>query len=173
MKNYLILSILFLFLTASLFGQETEKMLKYYETVGKQKSFLIEHWGEPLNIEVNDYGVTVYYYKIEKANFQFSLYNKKVIGAIMSLQPGQDDASSFTFYIILGVKLEKDGFVKIETTYDVKNVSIDGQTHNFAKDYEIKDKFIKDDILIRMDLSRGSNYKLLLKSSAVINKVEE
>lgn len=98
--------------------------------------------------------------------------NQKVIGAILTLQPGQDDASSFTFYIILGVKLEKDGFEKTETTYDVKNVSIDGQTHNFVKEYEIKDKFNKGDILIRMDLTRGDNYKLILKSSAVINKVE-
>uniref|UniRef100_A0A7V2ZIU1 Uncharacterized protein n=1 Tax=Ignavibacterium album TaxID=591197 RepID=A0A7V2ZIU1_9BACT len=172
MKTYLNISIIFLFLTSSSFGQDTEKMLKYYESVGQQKSFLIENWGEPIKIEINDYGVTVYHYKIEKADFQFSLCNQKVIGAILTLQPGQDDASSFTFYIILGVKLEKDGFEKTETTYDVKNVSIDGQTHNFVKEYEIKDQFNKGDILIRMELTRGDNYKLILKSSAVINKVE-
>lgn len=39
MKTYLNITIIFLFLTASLFGQDTEKMQKYYEPVGQQNHF--------------------------------------------------------------------------------------------------------------------------------------
>lgn len=172
MKTFLNLAILFLFLTTSSFGQDTEKMLKYYETVGQQKSFLIENWGEPIKEESTDYG-KLYKFKEEKADFEFYMNEKEVIGASMKLQPGSDDASSFTFYVVIGFKLEKEGFERVETSYDPNNISMDGRTHNFVKEYEISDKFKKDDLIINMNLTRSENKRLTFESFAILSTTQQ
>ena len=163
--------IIFIFLyIPTLKAQDVDQLLKYYEQVGKSVSSLTSVWGNPLKDEINDYGVRVYYFKKEKTNFEFSIYNQNIIGAIMKLQPGQDDGFSFTFYIVVGFKLEKEGFHKMETTYDAHNISLDASTHNFIKEYTIKDTYKKNNLIIRMSLNRNEINKLTLKSSAVLEQ---
>lgn len=158
----------FLFVTI-INAQDTDKLFKYFELVGQSVSSLDSSWGLPIKEEINDYGVIVYHFKEGNGEYEFSFCDQTVIGAIMKLQPGQDDASSFTFYMIFGLKLEEEGFERVETTYDANNISVDERTHNFAKEYEIRDKFKKGNLIIRMSLTRNENFKLTLKSAAVFN----
>ena len=163
--------IIVIFLTIFLFSsilsaQDNEQLLKlYYETIGSSISKLIDSWGEPIKKE-NTHSGMVYYFKKNEISFKFSTHDKTVVLASMKLQPETDDASILTFYVIWGFKLQKDGFIKIDSTYDARDISVNGTNHNFLRKYEISDKFKRDSLLINLQLERGLNYKLYLESHA-------
>jgi len=168
MKKLILYFIYFLFISSFLSAQDTEKLIKYYEVVGQSSDALSTKWGKPEKEEITEYG-KLYKFKEEKADFEFYLDENDVIAASMKLQPGNDDGSSFTFYVVIGFQLEKEGFERIETSYDPENISMDGSTHNFMKEYDISDKFKKENIIINMRLTRSENRKLTFESFSVLS----
>lgn len=172
MKKLILYFICFLFIPSFLSAQDTEKLIKYYEVVGQSSNALATKWGKPEKEEITEYG-KLYKFKEEKADFEFYVDENDVIAATMKLQPGNDDGSSFTFYVVIGFQLEKEGFERIETSYDPKNISMDGRTHNFVKEYDIRDKFKKDNITINMSLTRSENRKLTFESFSVLSNKQQ
>lgn len=172
MKNLILYFICFLFITSILTAQDTEKLLKYYEVVGQASDSLAIKWGKPEKEEITEYG-KLYKFKEEKADFEFYLDENEVIAASMKLQPGNDDGSSFTFYVVIGFQLEKEGFERIETSYDPENISMDGRTHNFVKEYDIRDKFKKYNITINMSLIRSENKRLTFESFSILSNKQQ
>jgi len=172
MKKLILYFICFLIIPSFLSAQDTEKLIKYYEVVGQSSDSLAIKWGKPEKAEITDYG-KLYKFKEEKADFEFYLDENKVIAASMKLQTGNDDGSSFTFYVVIGFQLEKEGFERIETSYDPKNISMDGRTHNFVKEYDIRDKFKKDNITINMSLTRSENEKLTFDSFSTLSNKQQ
>lgn len=172
MKKLILYFICFLFIPSFLSAQDTEKLIKYYEVLGQSSDSLAIKWGKPEKEEITDYG-KLYKFKEEKADFEFYLDENKVIAASMKLQPGNDDESSFTFYVVIGFQLEKEGFERIETSYDPENISMDGRTHNFVKEYDISDKFKKDNIIVNMKLTRSENKRLTFESFSILSNKQQ
>jgi len=156
------------FIIANLNAQDTEKLFKYYEAVGNTLATLKNDWGVPIKVENKNYS-SIYYYEVENADIEFSISDESVINAIFTVQPGNDDATSFTFYMIYGFKIENEGFNRIETTYDPDKISIDGRTQNFTKEYEIRDKFKKETVIINTSLKRSENNRLTFESNTLLD----
>ena len=101
------------------FAQDNEQLIKYYELLGKSTNELITEWGRPLFKNTNEYGVQVYTYKKEAAEFQFYVYTDTVIAGLFYLNPG-DAFGTVTFYYILIAKLKNAGFSNIGSSTNPK-----------------------------------------------------
>jgi len=165
MKRITFLLIYFILLFTHINSQNTELLEKYFYIIGQSTVSLTEKWGNPIMEEITQYG-SMYKYKIDKSDFEFYIVDNKVVGVSLFLRPNNEDPVFFTYYVIYCHRLEKEGFTRVETSYDPGCISIDGNTHDFIKRYEIYDNLKKNDLSISMQLIRDHNNKLSLLALA-------